>query len=67
MTESYDPSYDKKCEEADKLREALTDMFALLDEGILVRDISHDHEDDWALSMVPFIQRLAKNKEALDV
>lgn len=49
------------------LHEALTDMFAMLDEGLLVRDISKDGEPDWPLRMVKFVRRLKINQEALDV
>ncbi len=45
--------------------EALADMFAMIDEGLLVRDISKDHLSGWAARQITFVQRLAKNKTAL--
>ena len=44
---------------------ALQDMFALIDDGFLCRDISRDAEPGWSIKMLGFVQRLAKNKQAL--
>jgi hypothetical protein len=46
--------------------EALRDMFAMIDEGLLVRDISHDHEPDFYMKAIQFSMRLAKAKKALE-
>ena len=54
------------CAEVERLRTALTDMFDLIDEGILVRDTKNDHRDDWALHMLKFAKRLRKVKEVLE-
>lgn len=43
-----------------ELRDALTDMIAMIDEGLLVRDVSKDHDPDWALKQLAFLKRLKK-------
>lgn len=48
-----------------KKDEALEDLFALMDENYLIRDISSDSEPDFALRQLPYIMRLKKAKEAL--
>ena len=45
---------------APELLEALKDVFALMDEGFLVRNIQGDHEADWAVKALPNIARLKK-------
>ena len=47
-------------------KEALADLFEMIDTGLLVRDISHDHEPMWVLRQMEFVQRLAKCKAVLD-
>lgn len=44
---------------------ALKDVFALIDENWLVRDISRDGEEGWGLRQLPYIQRLAKARAVL--
>lgn len=48
-----------------KLREALHEVFALIDAGVFVRDVSRDADPDWCLKMIPFVQRLKKARAAL--
>jgi len=43
-----------------QLEAALRDMFAMIDEGLLVRSIVNDHEGDFHLRMVKFMQRLQR-------
>ena len=38
--------------------EALKDVFALIEEGFLVRDVSRDADPLWALDSIRFITRL---------
>lgn len=64
-SEYYFKQLEELGREVERLREALRDLFALMDEGFLVRDISRDAEPDWALKMIPFVQRLQKAKAAL--
>jgi hypothetical protein len=52
-------------EQRDELAEALRDVFALLDEGWLVRDTSHDHREGFAIRVMPLVQRLSKARAAL--
>lgn len=59
-------SWDAIVRERDDLRAALTDMFALIDEGLLVRNIEKDAEPSWAMRQVRFVQRLAKAQAALN-
>ncbi len=47
------------------LADALKDMFAMIEEGLLVRDISKDGQPDYAIRMLRFTQRLAKANTAL--
>ena len=51
--------------EITRLQAALEDMFAMLDEGILVRDITNDASDTFTMDMLAFVQRLAACKQAL--
>ena len=51
--------------EIERLEDALRDLFAMMDEGLLVRDISQDHDPMWALRALEFTQRLAKAQQVL--
>lgn len=48
-----------------RLREALGDVLAMIDEGWLGRDTSRDHEPDWAVRQMPYVQRLADAKRVI--
>lgn len=48
-----------------RCEEALRDMFALIDEGYLVRDTTHDAMPGWALRQLPYVHRLAAARRAL--
>lgn len=52
--------------EHDCLARALRTLFALVEDGTLVRDTSRDHEPGWALRQVPLVQALARARAALD-
>jgi hypothetical protein len=43
-----------------ELLEALKEIRELIDNGMLVRDTSHDHEPGWALKQIPLVQALQK-------
>ncbi len=47
------------------LEAALRDMFALIDERFLVRNIEGDAASDWAIKTVGFLKRLANNHAIL--
>ena len=49
----------------DAAREALKDLFKMMDEGLLVRDISQDHSPDWATRSMSFVMRIKKAAEGL--
>lgn len=51
---------------APDLLEALKDMFALLDEGLLVRDTSKDEAPGYAINMLTLVRRLNKAKQAIE-
>ena len=51
--------------ERDALRAALRGLMRLLEDGTLVRDISHDHEPGWAMRQLPLTQALAAAHAAL--
>jgi hypothetical protein len=40
-------------------------MFALMDEGLLVRDMSHDNDPMWAVRQIKFVQRLCEANAAM--
>ena len=50
---------------APDLLEALKDIFALMDEGILVRDISNDHKPDWSIKALKLTQILKTAYDAI--
>ncbi len=52
-------------DEIERLREALVDLFALMDEHLLVRDISKDSEPNFHMRTIRFVERLAKARAAL--
>ena len=49
-----------------RLRDALRDVFALIEEGWLIRDTSGDQSSDWAMKTARKVQRLAAAYQALD-
>jgi len=54
------------CAEVRKpLVEALTDLFAMIEEGFLVRDTSRDASPDYFKQALQFTQRLAKCHDSL--
>lgn len=50
---------------APEMYEALIDVFAMIDEGYLVRNTSGDAETGWAMKQLPFIMRLQVAHAAL--
>jgi len=50
---------------APELLEACKAIVELLDDRILVRNTSHDHEVDWAIKQIAIVQKLAKLPEAI--
>lgn len=48
-----------------KAQAALADLFAMIDEQLLVRNTSHDNEPDWTMRLAKFACRLAKASHAL--
>lgn len=38
------------------MRRLLAEFIQLIDDGLLVRDISHDHESGWAMKQLPIVQ-----------
>ncbi len=53
-------------ENFDGLLESLKNIFGMIDNGLLVRDITKDDGPDWALAMIRFVQRLNKAQLAID-
>ena len=53
------------CAAKDEVIEAARDLFAMIDEGLLVRDISKDAEPSFAMDALKFTMRLKKTPEAL--
>lgn len=70
--ESLDPeqgralwaAYVKRGLERDKAKDALKDVFALIDDGFLVRNTDDDAKPDFALRMMSFIARLSEAYKA---
>lgn len=54
-----------KTEIIDALIESLSDILSLIDEGVLVRDTSKDHEPTWAMAQVPLVKALVKARQLL--
>lgn len=50
---------------APEMYAALTDIFAMMDEGYLVRNTSDDAKPGWAMKQLPFIKRLQTAHAAL--
>jgi len=50
---------------APAMLEALTDIFAMIQSGELVRDIKKDGQSDWELMMTRFVGKLQKAGQAL--
>lgn len=50
---------------APDLLDAIEDVFRLMDEGFLVRNIEDDGQSDWAIKALPAIQRLQKAQAAV--
>lgn len=50
---------------APDLYEALAAVMAHVDSGVLVRDISHDHERDWAMRQIHLVRALKMAQDAL--
>ena len=48
-----------------ELLKALKRLMALIDRGVLVRDISRDDDDAWAMELVPLVQTLVKAAAAI--
>lgn len=48
-----------------QLLDACKWTFQALTDGVLVRDISHDAERDWAMKMVQFVGQLSKLRTAI--
>lgn len=61
---SYDIA-EKQRQEIERLHGALKDMFALIDEGWLVRNTANDAASDWAIRQLGFVRRLQKAQAAL--
>jgi hypothetical protein len=51
--------------ERDRMKAALTDLFAMMDEKILVRNTDHDHDPDWAIRLLEIGSRLSEAYQAL--
>ena len=49
----------------DELEGALTDLFAMMDEMLLVRNIENDDDPLWSLHALNFTRRLQKAHQAL--
>ncbi len=49
------------------LVKSLTNLMALIDEGVLVRDISRDAESSWHMRMLALVNVLAEARAALKV
>lgn len=50
---------------APAMLEALTDIFAMIETGELVRNLNKDGDGDWTVKMIAFVERLQKAQQAL--
>lgn len=49
------------------LRDVLAGVMKVIDDGLLVRNISNDHRSDWGVKALPLIMALKHAQEALDL
>ena len=66
MSDYYRDEFYKLESKYTRTQNALKDMFAMLDEGLLVRNISEDSKPDWAMNNLGLVMRLKKAMEAID-
>jgi hypothetical protein len=60
------PTLEQRLQRENKeLKEALRDLFSMMEEGFLVRDISKDHEPNWVFKMMSFVSRLKKAQDLI--
>lgn len=50
---------------APDLLAALKDVYALLDSGVLVRDVSRDHEPGWAMKALDLTLKIKRGADAI--
>lgn len=50
---------------APELLEGLKDLFAMMDEGLIVRNTDNDHKSSWALDALIFTKRMKKAYDAI--
>jgi hypothetical protein len=55
-----------KKQRIEDLEAALKDIFALMDENKLVRNVSNDNDPLWSLHALNFVRRLAKAKALIE-
>lgn len=66
---SYCPqceTYARQIEELKAAAEAGRDLFKMINEGKLIRDVSGDGRSGWAAAAIKFVLRLQKNHEAIN-
>lgn len=61
------PKLREAADEIERLRAALKDMFALIDEGWLVRNTANDAESSWGVRQLGYVRRLQNAQAALAV
>lgn len=55
-----------RAETEKQLRDVLESVLSLIDSGWLIRDISHDHEEGWAIKQLGPVRDLGKARELID-
>lgn len=66
--ETYKAAWDAAIQNDERvlaLGNAVTDFFHLMNQGLLVRDTSNDHDPNWALKAMSLVAKLKSADEAL--
>ena len=64
--QACDESHRELRAEREELRECLRALLKLIDDGILVRDISRDSEPEWLMHQLPMVSALARASKVLE-
>lgn len=65
LTEDEHEANAKLIAAAPELLQVLTQLLKAIDDGLLVRDISEDHKDDFAIRQLPLLKVLKESQEAI--
>mgnify|MGYP000373199619 CR=1 FL=1 len=61
----HDAEFTRLRAENARLREALVAVVKLVDDGLLVRNVTNDHMEGWGIRALPIVQALQRANAAL--